>query len=156
MVIFPPWQIVCGVTWWLRAVSGEMERQRSTVGQADGVSCADLWWLSLWPCLSRIKFLKCKLFHMISSGGWYTGLSLSLSLSLSVYLSVLSPSLSLCSYNLWFHFHSVFFLPSVAGHCFTCLSLWLKMLFNFIQCSGHREHWDISNDLVDLCGRNHI
>ncbi len=114
MVIFPPWQIVCGVTWWLHAVSGEMERQRSTVGKADGVSCADLWWLSLWPCLSRIKFLKCKLFHMISSGGWYTGLSLSL--SLSVYLSVLSPSMSLCSYNLWFHFHSVFFLPSVAGH----------------------------------------
>lgn len=75
---FTPWQIVCGATWWLCAVSGEMERQRSTAGQADGVSCADLWWLSLWPCLSRIKFLKCKLSHMNSSGGWHTGLSLSL------------------------------------------------------------------------------
>lgn len=61
---FPLWQIVWGF-------HGDYVRfrvrERSAAGQADGISWADLWWLCPWPCLFRIKFLKCKLYRINSS-----------------------------------------------------------------------------------------
>lgn len=112
---FPLWQIVWGF-------HGDYVRfrvrERSAAGQADGVSRADLWWLSPWPCLFRIKFLKCKLYHINSSGSWHTGLSVCLPLSL---LSS-SQFLSISIYALGGHFLSK--ATQSRPYTFLFLNLW--------------------------------